>query len=59
MTSSSLGHNTEETEYIEILSRTFPPQFRAFISTLLLPRLAFSCLKDYYVTARLYLGSSS
>lgn len=59
MTSASLGHNTEETEYIEILSCTFQPQLRAFISTSLLPRLTFSRLKDYYVTARLYLGSSS
>jgi len=59
MTSASLGHNTEETEYIEILSHTFQPLFRAFISTSLLPRLTFSRLKDYCVTARIYLGSSS
>lgn len=45
MTSASLGHNTEETEYIEILSHTFQPLFRAFISTSLLPRLTFSRFK--------------
>lgn len=59
MTSTSLGHNTEETEFIEILSCTFQPQFRAFISTSPLARLTFSRLKDYYVTSRLCLGSSS